>query len=404
MESKIVSRRSPVARVVATTAPTIVQVWQRVITAPADWAYVAVGKRDMRLDVLRGFAVLAMVVNHMGGASWLYPITGANRFWVSAAEAFVVLSGLIVGMVYGGIALKEGLRVAQIKALKRAFTLYKLTVVLTLVSMLVASTFKFPWAQDVPYDSPVEFIINVLTLRQVVYLTDIPLMYTLFLLAAPIALWLLVRGRTGFLLALSAVIWATAYATRQYMPWTVVGGWSFNLGSWQFLFLLAMVIGFHWDALKQKLAAIPRVPYFLFSATLLVWFIQFYNSDVTFVNAYLPGWDINTILFELFRKSVVGPGRLLATLIFFQFAYLALTLLWKPLAAAFGWLLVPLGQNSLYGYTMHLVLIGVFTLFTPLWGTEWHEVEALNTALQLMTVLAIWAMVRSKFLFNVVPR
>lgn len=404
MPSEIVSRKSPIARAVATTAPTLAHVWQRVITAPTDWAYVAVGKRDLRLDVLRGFAVFAMVVNHLGGASWLYPLTGANRFWVSAAEAFVVLSGLIVGMVYGGIALKEGLRAAQVKALKRAFTLYKLTVVLTLVSMLVASTLKFPWAQDVPYDSPLEFIFNVLTLRQVVYLTDIPLMYTLFLLVTPIGLGLLVRGRTAWLLALSATIWATAYATRTYMPWTVIGGWSFNLGSWQFLFLLAMALGFHWDALKAKLAALPRVPYFLLSATLLVWFIQFYNSDVTFVNEYLPGWDINVILFELFRKSVVGPGRLLAVLLFFQFTYLALTLLWKPLATLFGWLLVPLGQNSLYGYTMHLVLIGAFTALTPLWGAEWHAVEALNTALQLMTILAIWAMVRTKFLFNFVPR
>ncbi len=390
--------------VAAVAAPAIVNVWQRVITVPADWAYVAVGKRDLRLDALRGFAVFAMVVNHMGGASWLYPLTGANRFWISAAEAFVVLSGLIVGMVYGGMALKEGLRVAQIKALKRAFTLYKLTVVLTLLSTAVAVALHFEWAQDLPLDNPLEFIVNVLTLHQVVYLTDIPLMYTLFLFLTPIGLWLLVRGRTVWLVVLSGALWATVYATRTYLPWTVNGGWSFNLGAWQFLFFLAMAIGYHWDTLKNKVSRIPRAPYFVLASLLVMWFIQFYNADVTFVNAYLPGWDINTILFELFRKSVVGPGRLLATVLFFQFAYLLLTVLWKPLSSMLGWLLVPLGQNSLYGYTMHVVLIGVVTAFVPLVGKDWTQVEALNTALQLMTILAIWAMVRSKFLFRIVPR
>ncbi|MBI5464744.1 MAG: septum formation initiator family protein, partial [Ignavibacteriales bacterium] len=54
----------------------------------------------------------------LGGASWLYLITGGNTFFVSAAEAFIFISGLVVGMVYGGIALKQGLGAAQIKALE----------------------------------------------------------------------------------------------------------------------------------------------------------------------------------------------------------------------------------------------------------------------------------------------
>ncbi|MFN8517428.1 MAG: OpgC domain-containing protein [Chloroflexia bacterium] len=46
------------------------------------WRYVAEEKRDLRLDLLRGFAVFAMVVDHIGGASWLYALTGGNRFFV----------------------------------------------------------------------------------------------------------------------------------------------------------------------------------------------------------------------------------------------------------------------------------------------------------------------------------
>src|SRR5574341_1238291 len=96
------------------------------------WRYPSNEKRDLRLDLMRGFAVMVMVVDHFGGSSWLYLVTGGNAFFTSGAEAFVLISGMVVGMVYGAIALRDGLWSATVKALKRAWTLYKLTVVLTL--------------------------------------------------------------------------------------------------------------------------------------------------------------------------------------------------------------------------------------------------------------------------------
>jgi OpgC protein len=53
------------------------------------------GSRDLRIDLLRGFCVFVMIVDHVGGeSSWLYVLTGGNRFMVSAAEGFVLLSGI----------------------------------------------------------------------------------------------------------------------------------------------------------------------------------------------------------------------------------------------------------------------------------------------------------------------
>src|ERR687885_566562 len=115
-----------------------------------DWRYAQQGRRDLRLDFLRGFAVFAMIVDHLGSASWLYPLTGGNVFFVSrvahaagrvrgapnarptrdvsAAEGFVLISGLLVGIVYGDIVRREGLKAATLKALARAWSLYKLCV------------------------------------------------------------------------------------------------------------------------------------------------------------------------------------------------------------------------------------------------------------------------------------
>src|SRR5262249_18106995 len=71
--------------------------------SPHDWRYSG-GSRDLRLDFLRGFAVLVMVADHLGGEpSWLYSITGGNKFLFSAAEGFVFISGLVMGIVYAGM-------------------------------------------------------------------------------------------------------------------------------------------------------------------------------------------------------------------------------------------------------------------------------------------------------------
>src|SRR5512135_2728477 len=174
----------------------------------ADWRYPAAEKRDLRLDLLRGFAVLVMVVDHFGGASWLYLITGNNNFFTSGAEAFVLISGMVVGIVHGAIAKREGLAAAAKKALQRAWTLYKLTVVLTLAFAAVSDYFQLPWAKGVDIGNPFQFTFNVIILHETYYLADIPLMYTLLMAAAPIGLYFLYKGRTALLVVGSWLVWA----------------------------------------------------------------------------------------------------------------------------------------------------------------------------------------------------
>src|SRR6476661_8406612 len=101
-------------------------------------AYPRAEKRDLRIDLLRGFCVFAMIIDHIGGSSWLYALTGGNRWLVSAAEGFVFLSGLTMGLVYREKIRRAGLRAAAMAALRRAGTLYLLTVALTLIFTALA--------------------------------------------------------------------------------------------------------------------------------------------------------------------------------------------------------------------------------------------------------------------------
>ena len=60
--------------------------------------YVGLTGRDPRLDWLRGYCFLVMTIDHFGGRSRLYALTGQTQFFTSAAEAFYLISGLTLGI------------------------------------------------------------------------------------------------------------------------------------------------------------------------------------------------------------------------------------------------------------------------------------------------------------------
>ncbi len=399
--------RSTVAdtAVAAQTAP---RIWPNLWTLPrsilVDWAYPAADKRDLRLDVLRGFAVIVMVVDHFGGSSWLYLVTGGNAFFVSGAEAFIFISGLVVGMVYGAIALKQGIWVAQKKALQRAWTLYKLTIVLTLLFAAFSLSAGLDWAKDMQVGNPLIFAVNIATLRQTMYLTDVPLMYTLMMVGAALGLWLLYKGHTKWLIAGSSALWLAFQLDGVQVPWPVDGNTTFNFAAWQFLFFVAMAIGYHRKTLTEKLSQMPRWPYLLFSGLLVLWLVQFYDTNGAFLARIWPGLDTHAFVASFFLKSSLAGGRLIASFIVFQFAYLAATLFWKPIWSALGWLLLPLGQNALYAYTMHVVIIGAFYVIFPHLPVNLQAMGTVNTSLQLLVILGLWSMIQRQFLFRVIPR
>jgi hypothetical protein len=377
--------------------------WLRALVE--SWHYPLTEKRDLRLDLLRGFAVLVMVVDHLGGASWLYLITGNNSFFTSGAEAFVVISGMVVGIVYGGIARRDGWRAAARKAFERAWTLYKLTVVMTLGLAIVSDFYQLPWAKSVDITDPVMFTINVIFLRQTYYLADIPLLYTLLMAFAPVGLWLLYRHHTRAMMMGSFVIWIFfQYINKeQIVIAPISGNTTFHPAAWQLLFFWAMAFGYHRQTIYARASALPRWTYFMFSTLLFVWLLHLYSTEARVLMRLYPGLDMPFIVSELFNKSTVAPGRILATLIVFQFAYLLCTFFWKPIWGLVGWFFLPLGQNSLYSYTMHVVILALFYVALPLLpGIQ--EMGTINTALQLGVLFLLWWLIRRQFAFDIVPR
>jgi S-formylglutathione hydrolase FrmB len=371
---------APAAPSDAPRVPSLPSLWER-------WRYRG-GHRDVRLDLLRGFAAFAMVVDHIGGErSWLYPITGGNRFFVGAAEAFVLISGLVMGMVYAGIIARKGMQPAMAKLLGRVLTLYALTVLLTLAFAALSRLLDLPWQPRLAAGEVPAFVVGVVTLHQTYFLTDIPLLYTFLVLVGGGVLWLLARGHTWPVLAGSWALWALwqQWPEAAMFPWPIAGNTVFFIPAWQVIFVTALVIGYHRPAIERALDRWP-VEFVFAGSTLLfaaVLFLYLRRPEALAEDAPLG--------VTLFDKEDVGVGRLAVLAVMGAFAYSLLTVAWAPIRRTLGWLLLPLGHHALAAYSFHIFVVAA--VFKGLTISGVHPDVAGATALQLAGLLLVWAMV-----------
>src|SRR3989442_9890647 len=89
------------------------------------WRYEATeeghGPRDLRVDLLRGFCVFVMIIDHVGGEqSWLYVFTGGDRRIVSAPAGLVLPSRFPLGMGHQPANNLKGVRALFEKGFRRA--------------------------------------------------------------------------------------------------------------------------------------------------------------------------------------------------------------------------------------------------------------------------------------------
>ena len=365
---------------------------------PRMWAYSVPGGRDLRLDLLRGFLVVAMVADHLGGHSLLTFVSGHNQFLVSAAEGFVFVSGVVAGIVYGGRVCRLGFAGAAAALLRRAALLHITTAALTLAFIALFCLSDFPlWADraaGLGLPSPLEAVVGALTLHYTYQGTDVLSIYVLLVATSPVAFYLLSTKRTPLLLAGSWLLWAAyqAFPSQTVMPWPVQNS-IFPFAAWQALFITGIALGYHRRQLGWFARLLGRVPVQLALGAAMVGLIDL--AQVRFedrlADLAVPGLNDATFDF-LFGKSNLGPGRVLAFAVVATLAQQGLTRLWRPLRAALGWLLLPLGQASLLAYGTHLFLLGpTQALFAPaLFGqtsTIWSATVA--HAVPLLLILAL---------------
>lgn len=356
--------------------------------AVTSWRYErsadASSSRDVRLDLLRGFCIFVMTVDHVGGeSSWLYAVTGANRLIVSAAEVFVLISGLVMGMVYRGVIRRGGAPAMLGKVLGRAWLLYVVTVVLTIVLAAVSILLGTPWAgRAAPASSTGEFVITVLAFQRTYSLTDILVLYTLLVVAAAPALWLIARGHTLFVFALSWIAWTVQqlWPERTLRAWDIVDG-SFPFSAWQVLFFMGLLLGFHRARLARFFTPSRLV---VFAAAIAV-VLTLVQVVVALAAADPARPDVHALMFDKYNNRV---GRVLAVFAFVAASYAAATLLWIPVRRSAGWLLLTIGRRPLLAFGVHIFVVVFMSaeLMAPV------RVERQNELFQVAGVLVVWLM------------
>jgi enterochelin esterase-like enzyme len=364
--------------------------------------------RDLRIDLLRGYFVVAMIVDHVRGASPLYLLTGGNRFYTSAAEGFILTSGLVSGLVYRRLIERDGVAPTLMKVITRAGVLYLLTVALTLLFLPISELLYLPWAQALDVSNPLAVVVSILTLHRTYYLVDVMLLYTVLFVAAALTFIFLERGKTWPVLAGSWLLWGLfqVFPESVALPWPIAGNYLFDFSAWQVLFFSGLVLGYRQDRLPVIDRRSARVALIATSAGVLLLIGAYFIVDPP--TALMPpelatGSPVVSpvrLWFQdnFFAKVALRPGRLLASAIVFSFLFIAVTVFWHRVQAAFAWLLAPLGQHALYAYTAHIVLVTLVAIVVAPFQVGSPGPQWLNALIQIASVMLIWLLVRVQFL------
>ncbi len=362
--------------------------------------------RDLALDLLRGVALVVLVVNHIhldSGLEW------ATEPFLSAAETLVAVSGVVVGMVFGRRWLTRGAGATTRLLLHRSFVLYRASVVvvalvglLTLVPGLATEALTIAPRTTGPdlyaFDGAARTLLAVVTLEAGPWQFNVLGFFIAALALAPAVLWALGRGLWPVVLAVSWALFLLGRATElEVFP--AQSEDRFPLLVWQLLFAHGVVIGWH----RRRLAALgPRVLRTLAAVVLVLAALAAYVrlhelglSPFGMDPAEWRRWDA-----EHFDKVLLDAARLGSMVAFAAAAYLGL----RPLArfadrAPLTWL-GSLGRASFYVFIVHVFVC--LALATALPGDGLGL--AGNTVVQLAALALIVAMVRREVLFCWIPR
>jgi len=392
------------------------------------------GSRDLRFDFMRGFAMLSVMAAHLEFFSWFNFLFWERLGFISAAELFVVASGLVLGLVNRKVADREGLGAVTRRLLRRAWLLYRALVVTVLLVVVIArlgvldmtalTTFTDRWAGvSFPMIPPPEMpwlqqLWLVLLMRVSPHQIQILGLYVVLIALAPVLVWLLHRRMLGVYFAAT---WAL-YALGWWLPVdTQLLGMQFEYAfpplMYQVFFTHALAVGYFREEIAARLAD-PSLRRLVVGGAVVV-ALAFLVAAQTTPNPTFPAWSrLGSLPGEAWQafydtwlvKKNPSPLRLLNVAAFFAAFYALLTWFWAPIHRALGWLLIPLGEASLYVFLMHLVFIALIDQIPgyfdaiPDWQHVWPGRIWINTALYLGTVLALWLLVRNKVLFRVVPR
>jgi hypothetical protein len=207
-------------------------------------------RRDQRIDVLRGLALIMIFIDHIPGNQLGFLTLHVFGF-ADAAEIFVLFAGFASMLAYGRVMLREGILAGMRRAWARCGRVYVTHVLLLLSTIAVAraweSSFHVAPLSVAPLlDSGWEAFVHGLMLNALPPYLDILPLYVVLLAGFPL-LFLVMRWSRWCALAGAVLLWLAATFEPQlnFPNWLDPAGWYFDPFAWQLLFVLGAALALH---------------------------------------------------------------------------------------------------------------------------------------------------------------
>ncbi len=360
------------------------------------------GKRDLRIDFLRGIAIVSMVFNHLESPSYFSAIN-RGHIYASAAEGFLFISGLVLGMVTLGRIEKVGFSDAMKKLLQRSCKLYITSFILMSVLGLL-SIIAPGWTRpafDVAPGAWWQIILAAATFHLAPPVVDILQLYVLLLLVSPVLFLMLRKGLWLPVLAISWLLWSIQQLHPYALSFQPIDREHpyFVFASWQILYVHGLLAGYYRTQLQKIWAKIPKIPMIVVLLLIVAGSITAAHHDL-----HLGTWP--AIFSHKVRwlawtdRSRNGFIRLISLTGLFPLLYIIVDTFWQPLYKTLGKLLITLGQNSLYIYIAHVPVTVIWFLIPGLVDGN----PLVTTLAQAVAVGLFWLLVKKEVLFNIIPR
>lgn len=346
--------------------------------------------RILALDLLRGLFLVIIFADHLAYAPSLFFqfATGTSGHFASAAEGFFAISGILVGYIYGPKILSHTKKIV-FKMWRRALLLYGLSVGFTLFYTAWAALLPGGYLRQSNWSgSLTDLFVQSFALQFHFGWADFLARYAVFMFVAPLAVWLIAK-RHAWLVALGSV-----------STWLLLGhaaGWHI-FTAWQVVFMIGIIIGFYLPQMETRARRIPTqqrtILWWLIVATAAIsylavvfWFVVLpfitpsANSSVPV--EWLPYLD---------RESV-GVGRIIIGTLWFSALYLVFRRFEEWIHSATKGVLLTLGQNSLFVYSLEAFIIFSLDVFLP---APTHSSVVGNTVIGALGIASIYIITRYK--------
>ena len=219
--------------------------------------------RDARVDVLRGFALLMIFVDHIPRNTPAL-LTLHNFGFSDAAEIFVLLAGYSSMIAYGGLFQRSGTWTTLVRIGRRCLRIYLFHAGLLLATLVIVRiwmeltglTPRFGVAPLLQMGL-LPGLARGLVLNALPNYLDILPLYIVLLALFPLVYYG-IRWSVWSVLALSATFWLAANRYPYLnLPNAVAedDGWYFNPFAWQFLFVIGAVLAL---AIRAGDGLLPR--------------------------------------------------------------------------------------------------------------------------------------------------